>query len=62
VEAKPEKRYPSLHHSFKVEILSWLCELVAITGIVRDFLEESLAGLTEVRKEQVEVKREWKRV
>ena len=62
VEAKPEKRYASLHHLHKLDILVFLIDLVAQTAAVREFMEESTTALTEVRKEQMEVKREWKRM
>ncbi|KAK4688137.1 hypothetical protein P7C73_g1979, partial [Tremellales sp. Uapishka_1] len=60
--AKPEKKYCSLHFLHKLEIISFLIDMVAQTTSIRDFLEESTAALTEVRKDQVEVKREWKRI
>ncbi|WVQ83398.1 hypothetical protein IAT38_005539 [Cryptococcus sp. DSM 104549] len=62
VHAKPEKRYPTLHHSHKLDIIAFLIELVGQTEVVKEYMEESVAQLTEVRKDQVEVKREWKRV
>lgn len=62
IPAKPEKRWPTLHHTHKLDILVWLIDLVGQTIAVRDFLDESVAALTEVRKEQVDVKREWKRM
>ena len=62
VLSKPDKRYSSLHHLHKLEIIAFLIELVAQTAAVRDFMEESTAALTEVRKDQVEAKREWKRM
>jgi len=60
--AKPEKRYATLHHLHKLEILAFLTDLVAQTAAIRDFMEDETSALTESRKEQVEVKREWKRV
>jgi hypothetical protein len=39
-----------------------MIELVIQTGAIRDFMEESMTALTEVRKVQVDVKREWKKV
>ena len=60
--ARPEKRYWTLHHKSKLAILAWLCELVAQTEAVREYMEESVARTTEVRKEQLDVKRELKRV
>jgi hypothetical protein len=39
-----------------------LIELAGQTAVVRDYLEESTQRLTEIRKEQVDVKREWKRM
>lgn len=60
--SKPEKRWPTLHHTHKLDILVWLIESVGQTVAVRDFMEESTAALTEVRKEQVDVKREWRRM
>lgn len=62
VPSKPEKRYSSLHFLHKLEIISFLSELVSQTAAVRDFMEESTSALTDVRKEQVEVKRELKRL
>jgi len=62
IPSKPEKRYGSLHHTHKLGIISWIIELVVQTGAVRDYMEESMSALTEVRKEQVDVKREWKRL
>lgn len=60
--AKPEKRYTSLHFLHKLNIINFLIELVAQTSVIRDFMEESTQALTEVRKEQIEAKREWRRV
>jgi bromodomain adjacent to zinc finger domain protein 1A len=62
IPSKPEKRYGSLHHTHKLGIIGWLIDLCCQTGAVRDFMEESMSALTEVRKEQVDVKREWKRL
>jgi len=62
VPTKPEKRYTSLHHLHKLDIITFLIELVSQTAAVRDFMEDSTAALTEVRKDQVEAKREWKRM
>ena len=62
VPTKPEKRYSSLHHLHKLDIISFLIGLVAQTTNIRDFMEESNSALTEVRKDQVEAKREWKRM
>jgi hypothetical protein len=39
-----------------------LIELAGQTAVVRDYLEESTTKLTEVRKEQMDVKRDWKRM
>jgi hypothetical protein len=39
-----------------------MVEMVVQTGAIRDFMEESTAALTEVRKEQIDVKREWKKM
>ena len=58
IPSKPEKRYSSLHHIHKLEIISFLIELVAQTASVRDFMEQSTAELTEVRKDIIEVRRE----
>jgi hypothetical protein len=60
--ARPEKRYWSLHHRTKLGIVAWLCELVGQTEVVRQYLEDSTARTTEVRKELLDVKRELKRV
>lgn len=62
IPSKPEKRYLSLHHLHKLEIVAFLTELAAQTASIRDFMEEETLALTESRKEYVEVKREWKRV
>lgn len=62
IPTKPEKRYPSLHHLHKLEIISFLTELVAQTAAIRDFMDESTAALTEVRKDQVEAKRDYRRM
>jgi bromodomain adjacent to zinc finger domain protein 1A len=62
VPSKPEKRWGTLHHTHKLDIIGWVIEMVVQTGAVRDFMEESTAALTEVRKEQIDVKREWKRM
>lgn len=62
IPSKPEKRWSTIHHSHKLDIIAWLIELVAQTAIIRDFMEESTAALTEVRKEQIDVKREWRKV
>ncbi|WWC59314.1 uncharacterized protein I303_101865 [Kwoniella dejecticola CBS 10117] len=62
IPSKPEKRYPTLHHSHKLDIINFLIELVGQTEILREFMEESTLNLTEVRKDQVEVKRELRRV
>ena len=62
IPSKPEKRYLSLHHLHKLEIIAFLTELAAQTASIRDFMEEETLALTESRKEYVEVKREWKRV
>ncbi|WVF69958.1 hypothetical protein IAT40_004743 [Kwoniella sp. CBS 6097] len=62
IPSKPEKRYSSLHHLHKLDIITFLIELVAQTEAIREFMEESTAALTEVRKDQVEAKREWRRI
>lgn len=62
IPSKPEKRYSSLHHLHKLDIIVFLTDLVSQTAAVRDFMEESTSALTEVRKDQVEAKREWKRM
>ncbi|WWD21446.1 hypothetical protein CI109_105931 [Kwoniella shandongensis] len=62
IPSKPDKRYSSLHHTHKLDIISFLIELVAQTEAVREYMEESSAALTEVRKDQVEVKRDWRRI
>jgi bromodomain adjacent to zinc finger domain protein 1A len=62
IASKPEKRYASLHFTQKLEIVAFLVEMVAQTGAMRDFMEESTHALTEVRKDQVEIKREWRKM
>ncbi len=62
VASKPEKRFSTAHHLHKLDVIVFLTELVSQTAAVRDFMEESTAALTEVRKDQVEAKREWKRM
>ncbi|KAL7419030.1 hypothetical protein Q5752_006715 [Cryptotrichosporon argae] len=62
VPSKPEKRYASLHFLHKLDIVAFLVELVAQTAAVREFMEESTQALTEVRKDQAELKRELKRI
>lgn len=60
IPSKPERRWSSIHHSHKLDIIAWMIGLVSQTAVVRDFMEESTAALTEVRKEQIDNKREWK--
>lgn len=62
IPSKPERRWPTIHHSHKLDIIAWMIELVSQTAVIRDFMEESTAALTEVRKEQIDIKREWKQV
>ncbi|WVR04567.1 hypothetical protein IAU60_001574 [Kwoniella sp. DSM 27419] len=62
IPSKPEKRYSSLHHTHKLDIINFLIELVAQTEVVREYMEESTAALTEVRKDQVEIKRELRKI
>lgn len=62
VAAKPDRRYTSLHFVHKLNILNFLIELVAQTALIRDFMEEATAALTEVRKDQVELRRDLRRV
>lgn len=62
VPAKPERTYPSLHFLHKLDIISFLIELVAQTESVREYMEEETAAMTESRKEYIDVKREWKKV
>ena len=62
IPSKPEKRYGSLHHTHKLGIIAWMIDMVVQTGAIRDYMEESMSALTEVRKEQVDVKREWKKM
>lgn len=45
-----------------MDIIRFLIELAGQTAVVRDYLEESTTKLTEVRKEQMDVKRDWKRM
>ncbi|WVQ76071.1 hypothetical protein IAR50_005708 [Cryptococcus sp. DSM 104548] len=60
--APATSRYPSLNPQHKLDIIHFLIELAGQTDKVRSFMEDSIAELTEVRKEQVDVKREWKGV
>lgn len=60
--SQPSKRYPSIHFTQKLDIISFLIELVGQTAVIRDYLEESTVKLTEVRKESMDVKRDWKRM
>jgi hypothetical protein len=62
VPAKPEKRYPSLHFVHKLSIIAFLVDLVSQTVEIRDYIEETTQLLTEVRKDQIEVRREQRRV
>ena len=62
IPSKPEKRYTSLHFVHKLNIIAFLIELVAQTVEVRDYMEEASALLTEVRKEQIEARREQRRM
>lgn len=62
IPAKPDRRYNSLHFTQKLDIIDFLIELVAQTGVVRDFMEDATSELTEVRKNQMETRREYKRV
>lgn len=62
IVAKPDKRYTSLHHTHKLRIIDFLIELVAQTAVIRDFMEDATQQLTEVRKDQIEARREWRRV
>ncbi|KAL1406251.1 hypothetical protein Q8F55_007945 [Vanrija albida] len=62
IAAKPDRRYTSLHFVHKLNILNFLIELVAQTALIRDFMEEATAALTEVRKDQVELRRDLRRV
>ncbi|WVN89498.1 uncharacterized protein L203_104723 [Cryptococcus depauperatus CBS 7841] len=62
IASKPSSRYSTLHHTHKLNIIAWLIELVGQTERVRVFLDESVSQLTEVRKEQVDVKREFKKI
>ncbi|ODN82220.1 hypothetical protein L202_02506 [Cryptococcus amylolentus CBS 6039] len=60
--APSTSRYPSLDPRHKLDIIHFFIELAGQTDRVRSFMEDSIAELTEVRKEQVDVKREWKGV
>lgn len=62
IQTKPDKRYTSLHFVHKLNIIAFLIELVAQTAAIRDLMEEASADLTEVRKDQIEVRREWRKV
>jgi bromodomain adjacent to zinc finger domain protein 1A len=62
IPSKPEKRWFTLHHTSKLDIIAFLIELVAQTASIRDYMEEETAALTENRKEQIEVKRECRRM
>ena len=62
IPSKPEKRYSSLHHIHKLDIIAFLIDMVAQTAKLRDFMEQSTAELTEVRKDIVEVRREQRQL
>lgn len=62
IASKPEKRYNSLHFVHKLNIITFLIELVSQTAEIRDYMEEASAALTEVRKDQIEARREQRRV
>lgn len=62
IPSRPEKRYSTLHFTHKLDIIRFLIELAGQTAVIRDYLEESTARLTEIRKEQTDVKRDWKRM
>ena len=62
IPSRPDKRYSTLHHVHKLEIICFLSELAAQTAKLRDFMEQSTAELTEVRKDIVEVKREQRQL
>ncbi|GMK57836.1 hypothetical protein CspeluHIS016_0406700 [Cutaneotrichosporon spelunceum] len=62
IPAKSEKRYNQLHFTQKLDIIDFIIELVAQTGVIRDFMEDATSELTEVRKKQQEARRDYKRV
>jgi hypothetical protein len=46
----------------KLSIIAFLVDLVSQTVEIRDYIEETTQLLTEVRKDQIEVRREQRRV
>lgn len=51
-------RYVALHSTFKLEIISFLCELAMQTMRCRDYYEVAIAALSKCRNDQVATKRE----
>jgi hypothetical protein len=62
IPSKPEKRYASLHFRHKLNIIAFLVDLVSQTAEIRDYMEEASSNLTEVRKYQIEARREQRRM
>jgi hypothetical protein len=61
IPSKPERRYTSLDHKAKLNIISFLIDLVTQTANIRDFFEESTNAVTEVRKDLVDVRRDLRK-
>lgn len=56
-----DQRYQTLHPTFKLEILAFLCELAVQTQVIRETFEEAASALTKCRNDQQDVRREIKR-
>ena len=52
--------YARMNAKFKVKALNLLVQLVCQTSLVREYIEESMSAMTELRKDKVEVQRERK--
>lgn len=61
IPSKPDRRYTSLHHVHKLDIISFLVNLVTQTASIRDYFEESTNAVTEVRKDLVDVRRDLRK-
>lgn len=51
-------RYLALHSVFKLEIISFLCELAVQTKVIRDHFEQSSLALSKCRNDQLAAKRD----